>query len=245
MNRALLIGLGAAIVVAGGVAAWKLYPTPEPEPVHLDPYDYTLTESWDVKPAEQPAAVWEDGWAIDVVQLATDTKRAPEEISAALSAIGPVYAPKLRELHFADDAAEALQQYLDANNNGRAFVIASNQPLPASTVPVINADPMVRARFGGVLLLEGQAAAFAAGVNPASVCSDRFGAGEVCAAPVEIGKQDGAWVIKTEEGAPVGGAVIDGFAEWLHGSAPKLAEPLGDLEEVEIIDIRRPGQTDD
>jgi hypothetical protein len=245
MNRALLIGIGAAVVVAGGIAAWKLYPTPEPEPVHLPPYNYSLAESWDVKPTEEPAAVWEDGWAIDVVQLTTDTKRKPEEVAAALSAIGPVYAPKLRKQHFGDDAAEALQQYLEENNHGRAFVIASNLPLPPSTVPLINADPMVRARFGGVLLLDGQVAPFAPGVNPASICSDRFGAGEVCAAAVELGKQDGEWVIKTQEGEPMGGPVIDGFAEWLHGSAPKLAEPLGDLEEIEIIDIRRPGQTDD
>lgn len=242
MKKLVLIGVGAAVLVAGGIAAWMLTSTPEPEPVPLDPYDYTLTESWDARPAEQPPAVWEEGWAIDVIQLTADTRRDPEDFAAALGVIGPVYAPKLRAPNFAEDAASALQQYLDASNNGRAFVIASNQPLPASAVPVINADAMVRARFGGVLLLEGQETAFAPGVNPASVCSDRFGAGEVCAAPVEIKRNDGVWMIDGE--GPAGGAVIDGFAEWLDGSAPKLAEPLGDLEEVEIIDIRRPGQTD-
>lgn len=242
MNKFVLIGGGALLLAAGGVAAWMLLQAPEPEPVHLDPYDYSQAESWDVKPAEQPPAVWETGWAIDVVQLTADTRRDPEDIAAALDVIGPVYAPKLRAPNFADDAAAALQEYLEVNNNGRAFVIASNQPLPASTVPVINADPMVRARFGGVLLLDGQETAFAPGVNPASVCSDRFGAGEVCAAPVEIKRTDSEWVIAGE--GPVGGAVIDGFADWLDASAPKLAEPLGDLEEIEIIDIRRPGQTD-
>lgn len=242
MNKFVLIGGGALLLAAGGVAAWMMMSAPEPEPVHLDPYDYSDAESWTVKPAEQPPAVWDGGWAIDVVQLTTQTRRDPEDIAAALDAIGPVYAPKLRGPNFADDAAAALQEYLEVNNNGRAFVIASNQPLPASTVPVINADPMVRARFGGILLLDGQETAFAPGVNPASVCSDRFGAGEVCAAPVEIKRTDGEWGIAGE--GPVGGAVIDGFAAWLDGSAPKLAEPLGDLEEVEIIDIRRPGQTD-
>ncbi|PKP81872.1 MAG: hypothetical protein CVT79_08965 [Alphaproteobacteria bacterium HGW-Alphaproteobacteria-18] len=242
MNKFVLIGVGAGLLVAGGVAAWMISSTPEPEPVLLDPYDYALTESWDTKPAEQPAAVWEDGWAIDVIQLTAGTRRAPEDFATALGVIGPVYAPKLRAPNFAEDAASALQEYLETSNNGRAFVIASNQPLPASAVPVINADAMVRARFGGVLLLEGQETAFAPGVNPASVCSDRFGAGEICAAPVEIKRIDGAWVIHGE--GPAGGAVVDGFSEWLDGSAPKLAEPLGDLEEVEIIDIRRPGQTD-
>lgn len=242
MNKFVLIGGGAVLLAAGGVAAWMLLSAPEPEPVPLDPYDYTDAASWDVKPAEQPPAVWDGGWAIDVVQLTYDMRRDPADIAAALDEIGPVYAPKLRAPNFAEDAAAALEEYLEANNNGRAFVIATDQPLPASTVPVINADPMVRARFGGVLLLDGQETAFAPGVNPASVCSDRFGAGEVCAAPVEIKRTDGEWGIAGE--GPVGGAVIDGFADWLDASAPKLAEPLGDLEEVEIIDIRRPGQTD-
>lgn len=242
MKKSILIGLCACLFLAAGIFLWIKISKPEPEPVPLDPYDYTLTESWDARPAEQPPAVWEEGWAIDVIQLTADTRRDPEDFAAALGAIGPVYAPKLRAPNFAEDAASALEAYLEASNNGRAFVIASNQPLPATAVPVINTDAMVRARFGGVLLLEGQETAFAPGVNPASVCSDRFGVGEVCAAPVEIKRNDGVWIIDGD--GPAGGAVIDGFAEWLDGSAPKLAEPLGDLEEVEIIDIRRPGQTD-
>ena len=32
--------------------------------------------------------------------------------------------------------------------------------------------------------------------------------------------------------------------EWLEANVAKTAEPLGALEEVEIIDIRRPGETD-
>lgn len=245
MNRFVLIGIGAAILIAGGaLAVWKLNTAPEPEPVPVDPYDYTLTESWTARPDVPPAAVWDGGWAIDVIQLTANMRRDPENSAAALSALGPVYAPKLRAPNFSEDAASALEQYLAADNNGRAFVIATNQPLPASAVPVINADPMVRARFGGVLLLDGQEAAFAEGVNPSSVCSDRFGVGEICAAPVEITRQNGEWIIRAEEGVPAGGAVIEGFGEWLDNSAPKLAEPLGDLEEIEIIDIRRPGQTD-
>lgn len=242
MNKFVLAGIGVALVAAGGAAAWMLLSQPEPEPVRLEPYDYTQALSWDTRPAEQPAAVWEDGWAIDVVQLTADARRTPEDYAQALDTIGPVYAPKLRAADFAEDVSRALEQYIGAHNNGRAFVIASNLPLPASAVPVINADPMVRARFGGMLMLDEQETAFADGVNPASVCSDRFGAGEVCAAPVDIRRTDGEWVVDGE--GPAGGPVVDGFAEWLDNSAPKLAEPLGDLEEVEIIDIRRPGQTD-
>ena len=32
---------------------------------------------------------------------------------------------------------------------------------------------------------------------------------------------------------------------WLEENASQSAEPLGDLEEVEIVDIRRPGDTDE
>ena len=45
--------------------------------------------------------------------------------------------------------------------------------------------------------------------------------------------------------APVGGRLVSGLVPWLNDHASKLAEPLGELEEVEIIEIRRPGETDD
>ncbi|MFN4024724.1 MAG: hypothetical protein ACK4MQ_07820 [Hyphomonas sp.] len=244
MRKSIWIAAVVALLAVGGAFAfWYMNPAPPPEPVALDPYDYTLEDSWHVRPDPAPPPVWEAGWATDVVlMLSPGARRAPDAHGEALSAIGPVYAPKLRGPEFDVDAAEALQRYLDADNNGRALVIASDRPLPASIVPVINSDPMVRARFAGVLLLEGQEAAFATGVSPGSVCSDRFGAGEICAAPLEIRRSDGVWIIAGDE--PHGGAVIDGFEEWLDSSAPKLAEPLGELEEIEIIDIRRPGQTD-
>lgn len=244
MKKALWIAAVAALVAVGGaIAFWHLNSGPTPEPVALDPYDYNLAESWHVRPDPAPPPVWEAGWDTDVIlMLSPAARRAPEAHAEALSAFGPVYAPKLRGPEFDEDAAEALQLYLDEDNNGRALVLASDRPLPATIVPVINSDPMVRARFAGVLLLEGQEVAFASGVAPGSVCSDRFGAGEVCAASIEIRRSEGVWIIAGD--APHGGAVIEGFEEWLDTSAPKLAEPLGELEEVEIIDIRRPGQTD-
>lgn len=238
-----IVAIGALVVFGSAIAIWQMRSAPDPEPVALDPYDYSIAESWHARPETPPPAVWEVGWATDVVLLLSpDARRAPDAYGEALAAFGPVYAPKLRGPEFSEDVAAVLQRYLDDDNNGRALVIASDRPLPASAVPVINSDPMVRARFAGVLLLDGQETAFASGVSPGSVCSDRFGAGEVCAAPVEIRRTDGVWVVGGE--GPPGGAVIDGFEEWLEGSAPKLAEPLGDLEEIEIIDIRRPGQTD-
>ena len=43
---------------------------------------------------------------------------------------------------------------------------------------------------------------------------------------------------------PVGGKSLAGLTDWLEANVAKMAEPLGSLEEVEIIDIRRPGDTD-
>lgn len=241
-----LVGIAAIFaVIAAGAAfvVWQQSSKPAPEPVLLAPYDYALDASWAAKPATPPPAVWEDGWAIDVVLLESQARRDTEELSEALSEIGPVYAPHIRAAHAGEDYSDGLQAYLEAHNNGRAFVIATNLTMPASAAAVINSDPMVRARFGGILMLPGLEAPFGEGVNASSVCSDRFGAGEVCATPVEVRRADGVWTIAGD--GPAGGVVVDGFMGWLNTTAPKMAEPLGPLEEVEIIDIRRPGQTDD
>lgn len=245
MNKLLIVAVVIAFLVVGGsIIFWHVNSGPELEPEDLPPYDYTQTESWAVLPETQPAPVWEAGWETDVILLTqTATARHTHEVySAALSAAGPVYAPRLRQSDFAADTGAALQHYVDTHNHGRAFVIASNHPLPASVVPIINSDAMLRARFGGVLLLDGQEIAFAPGVRAGSVCSDRFGAGEVCAEPVDLRRENGDWVAAGE--TPLEGSVLGGFEDWLNTSAPKLAPPLGDLEDIEIVEIRRPGQTD-
>lgn len=235
--------IGAVILIGAALAFWHFNSTPEPEPVPLDPYDYAVSESWTVKPEAQPAPVWQDGWAMDVVLLLSPSaRRDADAYSAALAAFGPVYAPKLRETDLDTDTAKAVQYYLETYNHGRAFVIASDSPLSAQAAAAITSDPLTRARFGGVLQLEGQTSAFAPDVSPSSICSDRFGREEICAAPVEIRRVEGEWTVAGDP--PAGGAVIDGFIDWLNASAPKLAEPLGALEEVEIVEIRRPGQTD-
>lgn len=234
----------AFLLVGGSIMVWHMNSGPEREPEDLPPYDYERADSWSALPETPPAPVWEAGWETDVILLAqtATAHRRPEEYCAALAPVGPVYAPRLRQSDFGADAGKALQHYLEAHNRGRAFVIASNHPLPASVVPVINSDPMLRARFGGVLLLDGQEIAFAQGVRAGSVCSDRFGAGEICAEPVELRRENGEWTAAGE--TPLAGPVLGGFEDWLNASAPKLAPPLGDLEDIEIVEIRRPGQTD-
>lgn len=245
MNKLLPIAVVVAFLAVGGaILTWQLNSGPELEPADLPPYDYTLTESWIAQPESPPPPVWESGWEVDVILLAqtATAQRSPEDYAAALSAAGPIYAPRLRQSDFADDAGAALQHYVNEYNQGRAFVIASNEPLPAPLVPILNSDPMLHARFGGVLLLDGQDIAFAPGIRASAVCSNRFAAGEVCAEPVELNRENGAWVVAGEP--PLDGSVLGGFTEWLEANARKLAPPLGDLEDVEIVEIRRPGQTD-
>ena len=53
MNKFVWIGLGAGALVAGGIALWMFTSQPAPQPVPVNPYDYTLTESWDARPAAQ------------------------------------------------------------------------------------------------------------------------------------------------------------------------------------------------
>ncbi|MFN7054116.1 hypothetical protein [Hyphomonas sp.] len=243
MNKVFLAGAAIGLLaIAAAITLWHINSHEEEEPENLPPYDYADTASWHVKPAAPPPPVWQDGWATDVLLLASQTRRQPEDYAEALAAAGPVYAPRLRRADFADDAAAALTHYVERANQGRAFIIATSEPLPASLVPVINSDPMLRARFGGVLLLNGQTEAFGAGVHAGAVCSDRFKPSEACAETIDIRRESGSWVIAGED--PLEGPVLGGFKDWLEDSAPKLAPPLGDFEDIEVVEIRRPGQTD-
>lgn len=204
--------------------------------------DYTDPESWSARPAEPPPAVWESGWAVDIILLDQGGKRATSAYVEALGELGPVYAPILRRQEAGLDSASALEAYLKTDSRGRAFLIALNFPLSQPAANVIASDPMIRARFGGLLLLDGTRTAFSPGLQAASVCSDRFGATEICATDFSLRRADGHWVADRKDPGP--DLVIDGFTDWLEQYAPKMAEPLGEMEEVGISEIRRPGQTD-
>lgn len=204
--------------------------------------DYRLGASWTIRPETPPAPVWEGGWAYDILLFNADRRRDSQAYAEALRQLGPVYAPVLRPGQAGPDAASALDAYLQTDNRGRAFIIALNFPLTQEMVSAIGADPMIRARFGGLLLVDRLKTAFGPDLYPASVCSDRFGSGEVCEAPIQIRRNDSKWTIVTGDGQT--NPVTDGFSEWLEQYAPKMAEPLGQLEEIGISEIRRPGQID-
>jgi hypothetical protein len=167
------------------------------------------------------------------------------DLAAAFDSIGPVYAPYLRAATLDADMAAATLAYFAENNRGRAFVIAVDAPLPAGIAEAIIAEPLLRDRFAGILFF-GDATSpqrFAGGVEAARVCSRRYKPDDGCVIDIEL-RRSGGKTVFAGDGA-IGGRLVSGLIPWLNERASKLAEPLGDFEEVEIVDIRRPGETDE
>ena len=263
MNRKLVIAVTAILlaITIGGVV-WSTRPAPAVTGAALPTFDYASGDSWAVAPATPPPAVWEAGWDIDVVLLAREAAlvsddRSPlekrrdkaaeslNELAAAFNSIGPVYAPFLRAASVEADMAEATLGYFTEDNRGRAFVIAADAPLPRDVAEAIIADPLLRDRFAGILYF-GDAAnpqRFAEGIEALNVCSRRYKPEDGCVIDIEL-RRSGGKAVFAGDGA-IGGRLVSGLSPWLNDRASKLAEPLGDFEEVEIVDIRRPGETDE
>ncbi len=258
MNRKIAIALIAALLVlAVGGVFWSMREKPAATGPALPTFDYSATASWAAKPDLPPPAVWETGWDIDIVLLAGDAaleisdkvalaKRRDEaaeelaDLAGAFERIGPVYAPYLRASNLDADTGAALAQYLSTDNRGRAFLIATDRPLPVSILPAFEADTLLRDRFGGVLFYgdDNTGTGFAEGVSPDVVCSRRYKGEEGCVAAVDLRRTGGGYNLSGGE------RLSNGLIAWLNNHTSKMAEPLGDLEEIEIIEIRRPGETE-
>lgn len=263
MNRKIIIAVAAILlaIFMGGVM-WINRPTPPVTGAALPTFDYAAADSWALKPSPQPPAVWEGGWDIDVVLLAReaamvandriametrrdDAAETLRDLAAVFEPAGPVYAPYLRAANPDADIAAAVLSYFAADNRGRAFVVATDTPLPAEVIAAIEADPLLRDRFAGVLFFgeRGETGTPANGAQAPMICSRRYKPEDGCVVDVGL-RRTGGRIALTGDG-PVGGRLIDGFIAWLNERASKLAEPLGELEEVEIVEIRRPGETDE
>ncbi len=264
MNRPIALGifiLLLAIVAAVWLWASRIDPAPD---VPVRSTDYATPEAWAVRPASPPAAVWQDGWAIDVFLVLDAAARSPAPLKAlaardaaaiaeatslagGLGAIGPVYAPVYSASDVSGEVARAFASYLAHDNRGRAFVFATDRPLPASLQRLIADDTMLSERFGGVLRLATSGdedeifAPFTDGLASADYCPERLAGPQGCVAAVLTARKGDRHIITNDPLA--GNVVIDGFVEWLDANAVQLAEPLGDFEEIAIIDIRRPGET--
>jgi hypothetical protein len=262
----LSIGIVAALAIGLGPWTYRTFFAPG-EPIALPAFDYRSSDSWAALPAEMPPPVWEDGWAVDVIligpgsgldpasmsALDSQTERAKEQatrLAESLSAIGPVYAPLFRRAGEAEDLTASFNRYITDKNRGRAFVIATDHSLPIEALVPLKEDASLRERFGGFLRLvraKAQDDAFlAVDTSPEdlqSYCPERMTASQSCQPVVKIGRQDGMMIVAQD--TPIGGQNLVDFTDWLEANVAKTAEPLGSLEEIEIIDIRRPGDTDE
>jgi len=258
MNRKIAVALIAVLLaIAAGAIVWSMQEAPVASGPAVPTFDYAVESSWAVKPELPPPAVWETGWEVDLVilsaaaaleisdKVAPETRRGDageelEDLGAAFRELGQVYAPYLRAASLDMDMASALSEYLANHNRGRAFLIATDRPIPATLVPTFESDPLLRERFGGVLFY-GQSATgtgLAEGVTSAALCLRRYKPEQGCVAAVEVRRAGGKYEMSGGE------ALTNGLVAWLNDHTSKLAEPLGDLEEIEVIEIRRPGETE-
>ena len=263
-----LIAIAAVLAIGAGPWVWNTFISPRPQ-LELDPLKYAEDSSWSALPVEETAPVWVDGWGVDVFLVSEDSalkgttqselqkrelrgRRQAQSLKDHLGLVGEVYAPLYRDNATHDDLTRAFESYLRRDNRGRALVIAHDRPLPESILARLEQDSSLRERFGGFLSISDTKDGIpplAVSGEPASVdeplpyCSDRLNDAASCQIVVPADKKKGLWIL-TSEGTP-GGDLIASFPTWLDENVGKMAEPLGDFEEVEIVDIRRPGETDD
>lgn len=210
---------------------------------------YNGMEDWAYRAQNGPEPVWKTGWTTDVVlilndagieassekQLASRTERAKKQASALatdLDTIGYTFAPLYRRANADDDQSKALMAYLSANQ-GRAFFIATDVPLSPQMLAPIEALGATD-RFGGYILI--------GDVNftpsPCPTWSDN------CTTTLPVIREEKLLRINSEANLNSDEGLF-GFQNWLADNLSPMAEPFGDFEEVEVIDIRRPGDTDE
>ncbi len=268
MKRSTLVIAIIALLAVGGWWLWNNVISPKPM-LELEPLNYMEDSSWAALPVQAPPAVWSGDWGIDVFIVSEDAalearsqaglekkerlaRAQAGALKASLQSIGEIYAPLYRSNAQSDDVTRAFETYLRTDNRGRALVIAHDTSLPESVLARLEQDETLRDRFGGFLSISdarsGIPKLLEAGMAPAEgaplpYCNDRLNDASSCQMIVPAHKSKGLWVLDGE-GVP-GGELIESFPEWLETNGSKMAEPLGDFEEVEIVDIRRPGDTDE
>ena len=263
MKKPALWIVSAAIAIALGAWLWRTVISPPPY-IEVSPLSYNDFASWAVVPKQTPAPVWQDGWAVDVflVDDASELKgRSGKQLDRkeqaarlqgrmledGLSAIGPVYAPLYRANAKGDDLARAFLVYLKQHNRGRAFVIATDTSLPEALLAELRKDADLNERFGGFYRLGKHPEALALTEDPMETgetfCPQHLNETATCLHDIATIRRSGFAVLAPDSG--LGATPAADFLAWLEANAAPMAEPLGDLEEVEIVDIRRPGDTDE
>lgn len=263
MKKPVLWIVSAAAAIALGAWLWRTVISPPPY-IDVSPLSYTDYASWAVIPKEMPPPVWKDGWAVDVflVDSASELKgRSGKDLDKkeqnarlqgrmledGLSAMGPVYAPLYRADAKGDDLSRAFLIYLKQHNHGRAIVLAADTPLPEDLLAELQRDPNLTERFGGFYRIGKQPGSVTLVEDPAltieAYCPAHFKEADTCVHDVTTIHRGGFAVLAPD--TAVEDTDTTEFMAWLATNVSPAAEPLGDIEEVEIVDIRRPGDTDE
>ena len=194
------------------------------------------------------------------------------QIERALAPAGPSYSPIYRHPSASatsqthawdvarDDLAMAFERYLYTKNQMRGILLVSAPDTEALVAPIlqrIESDPRLLERFSGVVWLQEASTAPDIDVR----CSPAM-QGD-CEIVAEIRRKSSwtRWILPQMPRKPVRFDISakEGLGTklaqrntklsiWLDEFAPKPAEPLGGIEDMEIVEvapIRRPGETDE
>lgn len=230
---------------------WAVFPHEAPAPVWRDGWvaDVFLIA---------PGARIRNTHRADTQDLARARRKAVDNIQGLLpnlAGIGTVYAPLLRAEAVDTDIEAALSIYLNGFNKGRALVIVTDRGINADALLPISSNPAVRERFAGFLVLSpegsdsqtaiiqstGGNAAGDAQLCPPQRISDEQAKPPLCESVLKTERVSGTYAFV--DYPMTNASILDGWMEHLRKNVSPLAEPLGGFEEVEIIDVRRPGET--
>lgn len=229
---------------------WAVFPTETPAPVWQDGW---VADVFIIA----PGARIKNTHRADDQDILRARKKTVDNIQGLLpnlAGIGTVYAPLLRADASDTDIEAALAIYLNSFNKGRALVIATDRGINANVLLPISSNPTVRERFAGFLILSadsndtqaaiipstGENAAGGAQLCPPQSISDEEAKPPFCETVLNIERSSGTFSFVD---TPLTDAsILDGWMEYLRANVSPLAEPLGGFEEVEIIDVRRPGE---
>lgn len=251
-----------------GEEGWALLPVEPPPGAWLDPWGVDLF----IVPSPTGATAGKGLVGAANEKVFGEIRLQSHQIEKVLAPAGPSYSPIYRHpsastkasseqwLTASEDLAMAFERYLFEKNNWRGVLIIAapgSEPLISPLLERVESDPRLLERFSGVVLLGADPSAIGRPVN----CSIAFEGDCIIQGDVKRQRSFLRPILPNLRRAPATFEFEDGedlsakltqrntrLSIWLDKNAPKPAEPLGGLEDMEVIEIapvRRPGETDD
>jgi hypothetical protein len=252
----------SALVVAVALTGWLVATVYKQPDTPMPALDYADANNWALRPASAPTPVWTDGWALDFLVFhpqaeIKNTKIDPMENRARtasyvvdavtltqseLRQYGAVYMPLWIDHK---SKTSALSDYLQNDNNGRAFFIVADAPLMLSDPDLLKAISSANAsvRFGGIIAPETahKKLPHAPMEHPKGTTCATFSE-PTCVRLLEIDFRDKDAAFQDAAAAT---QLFEDYTEFLVTNVAPMAEPLGDFETINIQEIRNPGDTDE